>query len=73
MNTAIKTLAFAAALLAPAVQAAAGSTVYVPLGNAGEALVIDATRDEVVTRSSTESPACPTFMACPAMRPGNTS
>jgi YVTN family beta-propeller protein len=31
-------------------QAAAGSTVYVPLGNAGEALVIDATRDEVVDR-----------------------
>jgi YVTN family beta-propeller protein len=50
MKVAIKTLAFAAVLLAPAVQAAADSTVYVPLGNAGEALVIDATRDEVVDR-----------------------
>ncbi len=50
MRIAIKTLGLAAVLLAPAVQATADSTVYVPLGNAGEALVIDATRDEVVDR-----------------------
>jgi YVTN family beta-propeller protein len=50
MKITIKTLGFAAVLLGPAVQAAADSTVYVPLGNAGEALVIDATRDEVVDR-----------------------
>jgi YVTN family beta-propeller protein len=50
MKITIKTLGLAAVLLAPAFQAAAGSTVYVPLGNAGEALVIDADRDEVVDR-----------------------
>jgi YVTN family beta-propeller protein len=50
MRIAIKTLTFTALLLAPALQAAADSTVYVPLGNAGEALVIDAARDEVVDR-----------------------
>lgn len=52
MNPVITTTFLAAVLIGPFAQAQAGTKVYVPLGSAGEVIVIDAARDEIVATIS---------------------